>query len=64
MATDAGVGRLLLSHLSRIAPRDASNPDGDPPGFAETLSFVRSNFDGRLLIAEDLMCIPVVGSGR
>ncbi len=64
MATDAGVGTLVLSHLSRIAPRDPRNAGGDPPGFSESLSHVRSRYRGPLVIAEDLMCIPVETPGR
>jgi ribonuclease BN (tRNA processing enzyme) len=64
MATDAGVGTLVLSHLSRIAPRDPRNAGGDLPGFSETLSHVRARYRGPLVIAEDLMCIPVEASGR
>jgi ribonuclease BN (tRNA processing enzyme) len=56
MATDAGVGTLVLSHLSRIAPRNA---DGDLPGFGEKLAHLRSTYEGPMIIAEDLMCVPV-----
>jgi ribonuclease BN (tRNA processing enzyme) len=56
MATDAGVGTLVLSHLSRIAPRNA---EGDLPGFGEKLAHLRSTYEGPLVIAEDLMCVPV-----
>ena len=63
MATDAGVGTLVLSHLSRIAPRDPQSSDGDLPGFGESLSYLRSRYSGPLVIAEDLMCIPVEAPG-
>ena len=63
MATDAGVGKLVLSHLSRIAPRAVGNPDGDLPGFGESLSNLRSRYSGPLVIAEDLMCVPIESSG-
>ena len=56
MATDADVGTLVLSHLSRIPPRNA---DGDLTGFDEKLAHLRSRYDGPLVIAEDLMCVPV-----
>ena len=56
MATDAGVGTLVLSHLSSIAPRTA---EGDLPGFTEKLAHLRSRYKGPLVIAEDLMCVPV-----
>jgi ribonuclease BN (tRNA processing enzyme) len=59
MATDAGVGTLVLSHLSRTAPRGPRNPEGDLPGLRESLDHLRSRFDGPLVIAEDLMCVPV-----
>ena len=56
MATDAGVGTLVLSHLSSIAPRNA---EGDLPGFDEKLAHLRSRYKGPLVIAEDLICVPV-----
>ncbi len=56
MATEAGVGMLVLSHLTNIAPR---NSDGDPPSFDERLAHLRSQYEGPLVIAEDLICIPV-----
>ncbi len=65
MATDAGVGTLVLSHLSRIAPRRPQNAGGggDLPGFSERLSHVRSRYRGPIVIAEDLMCIPIEAPG-
>ena len=56
MATDVGVGTLVLSHLSSIPPRNA---DGALPGFDEKLAHLRSRYKGPLVIAEDLMCVPV-----
>ena len=56
MATDADVGMLVLSHLSGVAPRDAA---GELEGFDRKLSHVRSNYDGPLIVAEDLTCVPI-----
>jgi ribonuclease BN (tRNA processing enzyme) len=56
MATEAGVGTLVLSHLSSVAPRDA---EGNLAGFGEKLAHLRSRYEGPLIIAEDLMCVPV-----
>jgi ribonuclease BN (tRNA processing enzyme) len=56
MATDADVGLLVLSHLLGVAPRNA---DGELVGFDQKLANVRSTYEGPLVIAEDLMCIPV-----
>ena len=56
MATDAAVGTLVLSHLSRIPPHTA---EGDLASFDEKLTHLRSRYEGPLIIAEDLMCIPV-----
>jgi ribonuclease BN (tRNA processing enzyme) len=56
IATDAGVGLLVLSHLSNVAPRNA---EGELAGFDEKLANLRSTYEGPLLVAEDLMCIPV-----
>ena len=56
MATDAKVGTLVLSHLSSIAPQNA---EGDLPDFSEKLAHLRTRYKGPLVIAEDLMCIPV-----
>ncbi len=47
MATDAGVGTLVLSHLS-------ANQD-----FEESLAHLRSRYSGPLTVAEDLLCIAV-----
>ena len=62
MARSAGVGRLVLSHLSRIAPRDPQGSGDDLPGFTESLSHVRSRYSVPIVIAEDLMCIPIEAS--
>ena len=56
MAADANIGTLVLSHLLGVPPGTA---EGELASFDEKLSLVRSNYDGPLLIAEDLMCIPV-----
>jgi ribonuclease BN (tRNA processing enzyme) len=56
MATEAGVGTLVLSHLTNIAPR---NSDGDLPDFDERLTHLTSQYEGPLVVAEDLLCIPV-----
>lgn len=56
MATDAKIGTLVVSHLSGIIP---GNEGGDLVEFDEKLRHIRSRYDGPLVIAEDLMCIPV-----
>lgn len=56
MATDANIGNLVLSHLSALAPRNNSN---DLTGFKEKLAHLRSTYDGPLVIAEDLTCVPI-----
>ena len=45
MATDAGVGRLVLSHR--------------PDDISEMLPDLRSRYDGPLVVADDLMCVAV-----
>ena len=47
MATDAGVGTLILSHLS-------ANQDLD-----ENVGHLRSRYRGSLTVAEDLLCVMV-----
>ncbi|MEO2194901.1 MAG: MBL fold metallo-hydrolase [bacterium] len=47
MATDAGVGRLVLSHVS-------ANQDLD-----ENVGHLRARYSGPLTIASDLLCVPV-----
>ncbi|MCZ6780702.1 MAG: MBL fold metallo-hydrolase [Nitrospirae bacterium] len=47
IATDAGVGALVLSHLS-------ANQD-----FEESLAHLRSRYSGPLTVAEDLLCVAV-----
>lgn len=59
MATDAKVGTLVLSHLSAIGPLP---PGGSLDGNArlkDSLGHLRSTYQGPLIVAEDLMCIPV-----
>jgi len=43
-------------HLSRVPPHTA---EGDLPSFDEKLAHLRSTYEGPLIVAEDLMCIPV-----
>lgn len=47
IATDAGVGRLVLSHLSATQ------------NFEDNLAALNEAYTGPLSIAEDLMCLPV-----
>ncbi len=56
MATDASVGTLVLSHLTGLAPSWPELPNEVMDG---RLSDLRSTYDGPLIVAEDLMCIPV-----
>ncbi|MGI9271218.1 MAG: MBL fold metallo-hydrolase [Woeseiaceae bacterium] len=56
VATDANVGTLVVSHLSAVAP---GATESDSPALAEKLEFLRSNYKGPMLLAEDLMCIPL-----
>ena len=56
LATDADIGTLVLSHLSGIAPKNA---DGSVSGLGEKLKDLRSRYDGPLIVAEDLMCVPI-----
>jgi ribonuclease BN (tRNA processing enzyme) len=56
MATDANVGKLVLSHLSGVPPGTA---EGDLDSLDEKLTHLRSTYKGSFVIAEDLMCIAV-----
>lgn len=56
MATDASVGTLVLSHLAGLAP---SWPEVPNEAMDEQLADLRSTYDGPLIVAEDLMCIPI-----
>jgi len=56
MATDADIGTLVLSHLSSVPPHTA---EGDSSGFDDKLAHLRSTYIGPLIVAEDLMCIPI-----
>lgn len=51
LAQEAGVKTLLLSHLMA---RSLTDPQLN-------LSQIREHFDGRILVAEDLMCLPLAG---
>ncbi len=59
MASDADVGTLVLSHLSKSEPsfaRSTSNSGTDLEGSVEHL---RSRYSGSLIVARDLLCVPV-----
>lgn len=56
MAKDLDVGTLVLSHLSAQPPVGA---DGPGPALTERLSLVSERYDGEIVVAEDLMCIPL-----
>ena len=57
MATDAEVKTLILSHLLGVPP---NTKEGDLPGFDKKLEHLRSTYKGSYVIAEDLMCFPVL----
>ena len=56
IASNAGVGTLVLSHLTSTVPKSV---DAELADFAERLQFVRSTYHGELVVAEDLTCVPV-----
>ena len=56
LATDADIGTLVLSHLSGIAPKNA---DGSVAGLDEKLEHLRTRYDGPVIVAEDLLCVPI-----
>jgi len=49
MATDAGIGHLILSHISTSSEQQ----------FEIDLGFLRENYSGPLTRGEDLMCLTV-----
>ena len=60
IATDAQVGKLVLSHLTSIAPRTEGTVADDD--LDEKLADLRKTYDGPLVVAEDLTCVPVSGN--
>ena len=56
IATDARVGTLVLSHLSGVLPRGDA---GEPVGLEQKLANLRKTYQGPLVIAEDLICVPI-----
>jgi ribonuclease BN (tRNA processing enzyme) len=59
IATEAGIGRLVLSHLSGI---DAGHPmagEFSLSDLAASLAAVEASYAGELIVAEDLMCVPL-----
>lgn len=56
IATDANAGTLILSHLSSAVPRQV---DPDLADVAARLGYVRSQYEGEIVIAEDLTCVTV-----
>lgn len=59
IATDAKVGTLVLSHLSEADPSHPAFSTQSGSDFDSNLDHLRSRYDGPLVIAEDLICVPV-----
>jgi ribonuclease BN (tRNA processing enzyme) len=49
MATDAGARQVVVSHISNTSP-DA---------LESSLGYLRGNYDGPVVVAEDLMCVDI-----
>jgi ribonuclease BN (tRNA processing enzyme) len=49
MATDAGVGHVVVSHISTSSPK----------ALKQSLVIFRNNYSGALTVAEDLMCVEL-----
>ena len=59
MATDAAVGMLVLSHLSNAYPSWPGYSSASGSDFKGNLAQLRSRYKGSLIVAEDLMCVPI-----
>lgn len=56
LAADAKASRLVVSHLTAVAPKTA---EGDDPSLDRKLSALRTSYSGPVLIADDLLCVPL-----
>ncbi|MDP6606422.1 MAG: MBL fold metallo-hydrolase [Dehalococcoidia bacterium] len=59
IARDAGVDTLVLSHLSGLDPAHPRYGDFSLADQAANVSIVREAFDGNLVLAGDLLCLPI-----
>ena len=57
IANDAQVGTLVLGHLTGIAPRSGDTQTDEE--LEQKLAQVRQHYDGDIVVAEDLMCVPI-----
>ena len=59
MASDAGVGTLVLSHLSETDPSHPRHTSHSGSDFEGNLKHLRSRYSGPLIVAKDLQCVAV-----
>ena len=59
MATNAGIGTLVLSHLSESDPSNPRHASHSGADLEASLEHLRASYDGPLVVADDLMCVPV-----
>ncbi|MCY4508352.1 MAG: MBL fold metallo-hydrolase, partial [Acidobacteria bacterium] len=49
LAAEAGVGRVVASHVSTSSPQV----------LADSLGYLRAAYGGPVTVAEDLLCVPL-----
>ena len=59
MASDADVGTLVLSHLSKSEPTHARYTSHSGADFEGSVKHLRSRYSGSLIVAKDLQCVAV-----
>jgi ribonuclease BN (tRNA processing enzyme) len=59
LASDARVGALVLSHLSKAEPAHPSYTSQSGSDLEGSVAHLRSHYGGRLIVAEDLLCVTV-----
>ncbi len=59
MASDADVGTLVLSHISKSESSYIRNSSNSGNEFEVSVQNLRSRYSGPLIVSRDLLCVPV-----
>ncbi|HJO38074.1 MAG: MBL fold metallo-hydrolase [Vicinamibacterales bacterium] len=59
IARDAGVGTLILSHFMGVEPEHPGHEGFSLADQAANVAIVRRAFEGDLVLADDLLCLPI-----
>jgi ribonuclease BN (tRNA processing enzyme) len=59
MAANANAGSIVLSHISTTDPEHPRYWMHSGSNLERNIAHVRSRFDGSIIVAKDLMCVPI-----